>query len=136
MVDKKTSNPLEELYTDSTGQIDPAELLLILKPFIRIHRETQVVIFTPAGMALPATKKIIILFLARKTLYLLGDIQSEFITPKDIKIEFGKNIPTGTIDATLKRLSERGPIRGQSGQYFIPDFNFPQVKEIFNKLNK
>ncbi len=133
MTDKNIGNKLEELYTDA-GQIDEAELLRILKPFLRLHRETGTVIYTQVGMKLSATKKIILLFLAKKALFLLGAIESEFLRPKDVKLEFGKNIPHGTIDATLKHFSEKGPLRGKDGKYFIPDFNFFQVQEIFNKL--
>jgi len=133
MVDKFKNNPLEELYTDS-GQIAPADLLSLLRPFIRLHRETGTVIYTPLGISLSANKKIVLLFLAKKALFLLGVIQSEFLTPKDVKLEFGKNIPHGTIDATLKRFSEKGPLRGKDGKYFIPDFNFSQTQEMFNKL--
>lgn len=132
-MDKNTGNKLEELYTDA-GQIDEAELLRILKPFIRLHRETGTIIYTQIGMKLSAAKKIVLLFLAKKALFLLGAIESEFLAPKDVKLEFDKNIPHGTIDATLKRFSERGPLRGKDGKYFIPDFNFYQVQEIFNKL--
>lgn len=136
MVDKKIGNPLEELYTDATGQVDLAELAHIMKPFIRIHRETGSVIFTPAGMALATTKKLVLLFLAKKAVYLLGSAPTELISPKEVKAEFGKNIPPGTIDATLKRFSDSGLLRSQNGKYFIPDFNFSQVKEIFIKTNE
>ena len=134
MADKKIGNPLEELYTDNS-QIDMASLLSILKPFIRLHRETGAVIFTPLGISLSANKKIVLLFLAKKALFLLGATPSEFLAPKDVKLEFGKNIPPGTIDAALKRFSEKGPLRGQDGKYFVPDFNLPQVQEIFSKFN-
>lgn len=134
MVDKNNQNPLEELYTDS-GQVDQGALLLILKPLIRLHRDTGTVIFTQAGMNLSANKKILLLLLAKKALYLLGAIPSEFLAPKEVKLEFGKNIPHGTIDATLKRFLERGPLKAQDGKYFIPDFNFYQVQEIFNPPN-
>lgn len=135
MADKNIKNPLEELYTDASGQLDQAELATLLRPFLRIHRDTGTIIFTNAGIALPATKKIVLFLLAKKALYLLGSIPSEWITPKQIKVEFGKNIPAGTIDANLKRLSRHGPLKGDSGKYFIPDFNFPQVREIFSKLS-
>ena len=134
MVDKNNINPLEELYTDS-GQVDQEALLSTLKPYIRLHRETGTVIFTPIGMGLSATKKILLLFLAKKALYLLGAVSSEYLAPKDVKLEFGKNIPHGTIDASLKRFLERGPLKVQDGKYFIPDFNFYQVQEIFNQSN-
>lgn len=135
MADKNIKNPLEELYTDA-GQIDAATLMSILKPFIRLHRDTGTVIYTPLGMSLSANKKIILLFLAKKALFLLGVIPSETLAPKDVKSEFSKkHIPPGTIDAALKRLSEKGPLRGQDGKYFVPDFNLPQVQEMFNKLN-
>jgi len=132
MAVKNQDNPLEELFTDS-GQIDRKVLLSILKPFIRLHRETEAVIYTQLGMALPANKKIVLLFLAKKALFLLGVAPSEFLAPKDVKAEFGKNIPPGTIDATLKRLLDRGPLKVQDGKYFIPDFNFYQVQEMFNQ---
>jgi hypothetical protein len=134
MADKNISNPLEELYTDNR-QVDTANLLSILKPFIRLHKETGTVIFTPLGISLSANKKIVLLFLAKKALFLLGVIASEPLAPKDVKLEFGKNIPPGTIDAALKRFSEKGPLRGQDGKYFIPDFNLPQVQEMFSKFN-
>jgi len=134
MADKNIQNPLEELYTDS-GQIDQTALLSVLKPYIGLHRETKTIIFTQLGLGLSATKKILLLFLAKKALYLLGIIPSEFLAPKDIKLEFGKNIPSGTIDATLKRFLDKGPIKAQNGKYFIPDFNFYQVQEMFIKSN-
>lgn len=134
MAYKNTNNPLDELFTDSGSQIEPAVIAALLKPFIRINRETQRVLFTPKGMKLTANNKIILFILARKVTFMQSLNPSEVVAPKEVKEELGKNIPAGTIDAALKRLSENGPIKGQDGKYFIPDFNFPQVEEIFNKL--
>ena len=136
MEDKKNTNPLDELFTTSSSQIEPAALAVILKPFLRINSESKQVLFTPAGMNITANNKIILFILARKVMHIQGIIDSEPIAPKNIKRELGKNIPAGTIDAALKHLSEKGPIKGQNGKYFIPDFNFPQVQDIFNKLIK
>jgi hypothetical protein len=135
MVGKTDNNPLEELFTDAGSQIDPASLVVLLKPFLRINRENQRILFTPPGMTITANNKIILFILARKVTHLQGLSESDSVTPKEIKEELGKNIPSGTIDAALKRLSERGPLKGQDGKYFIPDFNFPQVQEIFSKLS-
>jgi len=132
MVEKNQSNPLDELFTDSESQIEPAVMAALLKPFIRINRDTQRVIFTPAGMKLTANKKIILFILARKIMFMRGINPSETVAPKEVKAELGKNIPSGTIDAALKRLSENGPIKGLDGRYFIPDFNFPQVEDMFS----
>lgn len=87
-------------------------------------------------MTITASNKIILFILSRKVTHLQGLSESDSVTPKEIKEELGKNIPSGTIDAALKRLSERGPLKGQGGKYFIPDFNFTQVDEIFSKLIK
>src|SRR3989344_5331696 len=62
MVDKNNKNLLEELYTDS-GQMDQAVLLSILKPYIRLHKDSSTVIYTQVGIGLSAAKKIILLFL-------------------------------------------------------------------------
>jgi len=61
MVDKNNKNPLEELYTDS-GQMDQAALLSILKPYVRLHKDSTTIIYTPTGIGLSAAKKIILLF--------------------------------------------------------------------------
>ena len=135
MVDKTDNNPLEELFTDSGSQIEPASFVALLKPFLRINRENRRILFTPLGMTITASNKIILFILARRVTHLQGLSESDSVMPKEIKEELGKNIPSGTIDATLKRLSERGPLKGQGGKYFIPDFNFPQVQEIFSKLS-
>jgi hypothetical protein len=134
--DKKTGNPLDELFTDANSQINPASLAAVLKPFLRINKENKRIIFTPHGMNITANNKIILFVLARKAMFLQGISESDSIRPKEIKEELGKSIPTGTIDAALKYLSEKGPLKGQDRRYFIPDFNFPQVEEIFNKLIK
>jgi len=131
MADKPNKNPLEELFTDSSNHIDPNELLALLKPFIGINRQNNKVIFTPEGLILKPNKKIILFLLSRKVLYLLGALSSEALAPRDIKSEFSKNIPAGTIDVTIKRLSDTGLIKGDQGKYYIPDFNFPKIKEMF-----
>ena len=136
MEDKKNSNPLDELFTNSSSQIEPVALAGTLKPFLRINSESKQVLFTPTGMNITANNKIILFILARKVMHIQGMIDSEPVAPKDIKKELGRNIPSGTIDAALKHLSEKGPIKSRNGKYFIPDFNFPQVQDIFNKLIK
>jgi hypothetical protein len=136
MVDKNQQNPLDELFTDSGSQLEPAAIAALMKPYIRINRDTQRVIFTPAGMQLTANNKIILFILAKKVMFIRGINSKEAVAPKEVKAELGKNIPSGTIDSVLKRLSEKGPIKGLAGRYFIPDFSFPQVEEIFSKLNK
>ncbi|MCX6791562.1 MAG: hypothetical protein NT149_00805 [Candidatus Gottesmanbacteria bacterium] len=133
MADKMTPNPLDEIFTDSQSQIDHSSIAAVLKPFLRINRENNRVLFTPTGMKITANNKIILVILVQKVLHMQGIIDTESVTPKEIKEEL-RDIPAGTIDAALKHLSERGPLKGQDGRYFIPDFNFPQVQEIFNKL--
>ncbi len=85
-------------------------------------------------MALTANNKIIVFILARKAMHMQKLVDSDSVAPKDLKEEFGRDVPHGTIDAGLKRLSERGPIRGQGGRYFLPDFNFAQVQELLSKV--
>jgi hypothetical protein len=131
MVDKLNKNPLEDLFTDSSNNINPEELLALMKPFIAINRQNNRVIFTPDGLLIKPNKKIILFLLSRKVLYLLGLLPSESVAPRDIKNEFSKNIPDGTVDVTIKRLSDTGLIKGDQGKYYIPDFNFPKIKEMF-----
>jgi len=133
MDDKKKNNILDELFTDSSNHLDPKELLDLLKPFIGLNRGNNEIIFTPKGVILKTNKKIILIFLAKKVLYLLAIISTELVKPKEIKEEFKNNIPGGTIDATIKRLADKGILKNSEGGYFIPDFNFPIIKRIFTK---
>ncbi|MDO8557203.1 MAG: hypothetical protein Q7R98_01955 [Candidatus Jorgensenbacteria bacterium] len=136
MADKSNKNPLEELFTDSSNHINPSELLAILKPFIGINRQNNKVIFTPEGLLLKPNKKIILFLLSKKVLCLLGTVPSESVAPRDIKNEFSKNIPAGTVDVTIKRLSDTGLIKGEQAKYYIPDFNFPKIKEMFTSKSE
>ena len=131
MTDKKIRNPLEELYSDAAGAINSKELAEFLKPFLRINRTNKKVFFTADGLQLQPKKKIILLLLVRKALFLLGDIEEEETAPKILKREFQKSIPQGTIDVNLKRLREEGIIRGDDSKYFIPDINFQRIREMF-----
>ena len=131
MDDKNLNNPLDELFTDSGSQTDPEELAMILKPFLRIHRDSGRVLFTTEGMKISANNRIILFILARKAMYMQKIKELDSIAPKEIKEELGQNIPFGTIDASLKRLLEKGLINSRNGKYFVSDFNFPQILEIF-----
>jgi len=130
MDDKINHNPLEELFTDASGHLEPSELLALLKPYIGINREKHTIVYTPEGLALNASKKIILLLLGKKALKLLSVSENEAISPKEMKDEFGRNMPSGTIDSTLKRLFDQGYIQAEKGQYFVPDFIFPKIKEF------
>ncbi len=133
MVDKISNNPLEELYTDSNNHVDPKMLLEILRPFIRINRESKKVIFTTNGIKLTSNNKILVFLLTKKAMWLLKDQLSELVVPKEIKDEFNKNIPFGTIDVNLKRLSDKGLIKNDQGKYFVPDFNLPEIEKMLKK---
>ena len=134
MEDKNTDNPLDELFTETASQVDPASIAATLKPFLRINRETNHILFTQKGMRVNANNKIILFILARKAMHMQGVVDTETVTPKDIKEELGKNIPSGTIDVAIKRVTDKGLVKKTDGKYFIPDFNFPLIEEIFCKL--
>lgn len=136
MTDKIIDNPLDELFTDSISQVDPADLTSLLKPYIRINPETRRVLFTPDGMKITVRKKIILFLLVQKVMIMKELVEAEAVSPKEIKAGLGNSIPSGTIDVTIKRLSDIGILKGQDGKYFIPDFKFYLVKEIFNQNKK
>jgi hypothetical protein len=128
MEEKNNKNPLSELFTDASHNIDPKQLTEVLKPYLAINRSNNNILFTPDGLALGAGKKIILFLLSRKALFTLGAITDEAVAPKEIKAAFQKNMPAGTIDGTLKILTDSGLVKGDDGKYFVPDFNFPKIK--------
>ncbi|HEY5259283.1 MAG TPA: hypothetical protein VIJ46_01455 [Rhabdochlamydiaceae bacterium] len=128
MEEKNNKNPLSELFTDATHNIDPKQLAEVLKPYLAINRSNNKILFTPEGLTLNASKKIILFLLSRKALLALGAITEEAVTPKEVKAAFQNNMPDGTIDANLKRLSDSGLVKGDDGKYLVPDFNFSKMK--------
>jgi hypothetical protein len=135
MVEKNNLDPLAELYTDALSEIDPFTLTAILKPYVKINKETKNIIFTDKGIQITANNKIILFFLVKKLLYMQKVIEIEMATPREVK-EALKSVPSGTIDAAIKYLSEKGPLKGKDGKYIIPDFNIKQVEDIFSKLGR
>ena len=132
---KGKSDVLKKLFTNKE-EVDPEELYNLLNPYIKINEDNKSIIFLDATHEALLKDKVILFLLGKKVLFLLGEIDSEKISPKIIIEETG--LPKGSVLPTLKQLKE--PKGGslissdQSGKYFINNYQFSKIKGKLNKV--
>lgn len=94
---------LKQLLTDD-NDINADELFSLLSPFIKINQTSKKIIFLDAAIQQSLKNKIILFLLGKKVLFLLNQIETDHIKPKDIIEETG--MPKGSVLPTLKSLKE------------------------------
>ena len=101
---------LEQLFTDDKD-INANELFNLLSPFIKINKDDKNIFFLDSALNHSLKNKILLFLLGKKALFLLGEIDTDHIKPKDIIKETG--IPKGSVLPTLKTL------KGTKGNSFV-----------------
>ncbi len=135
MADK--SNVLKKLFTNKE-EVNPEELYELLHPYIKINEDNKKIIFLDQTHEAPLKDKLLLFLLGKKVLFLLGEIESESISPKTIIEETG--LPKGSVLPTLKILKEpRGGSlvsSDSSGKCFINNYQFSKIKGKLSKTNE
>lgn len=135
MTNNNVNNPLEDLLIDSDTTVDPSMLLGLLQPYTRINKNTNRILLTPEGMKVSSKIKVLLYLLTRKALRLLGLIDMEKASPKEIRENFDNEIPENTVYISVKRLTDSGLLRNENSKYFIPDFNLHKVQKLIEGNN-
>ena len=94
---------LKQLFTDD-NDISTDELLGLLSPFIKIHKTSKSIIFLDDAIKQSLKNKLLLFLLGKKVLFLVGQLETDHVKPKDIIEETG--IPKGSVLPTLKLLKE------------------------------
>ena len=121
----KNLEALEELFTDK-DEVDTSDLVSILSPYIRIRKEDDRIIFLDEGHRATVRKKVLIFLLAKKVLFLLGKIDSEFVAPKEIIFE--TKLSRGSVLPTMMKLKNEY-VSAVDGKYFIPNHKIVKLKD-------
>lgn len=131
------SDVLKKLFTNKE-EINPEELYGLLHPYIKINEDSKKIIFLDQTHEASLKDRILLFLLGKKVLFLLGEIDSEGISPKTIIEETG--LPKGSVLPTLKILKE--PKGGSlvssdsSGKCFISNYQFSKIKGKLSKNNE
>jgi len=120
-------SPLEELFSDS-GPVDLDQLVMVLKPFVRIHSDSKEIYLTDQGNKCNIKNKMLIYFLAKKLLKLEEFISTESVSAKEIADKL--NLKKGSVDATFKTLRESGFIMGSGKEYNIPNYKISDINTV------
>jgi len=129
---------LKQLFTDD-NDINANELFDILSPFIKINKASKKIIFLDSTFKLPLKNKIVLFLLAKKVLFLLGEIETDHIKPKDIIEETG--ISKGSVLPTLKFLKEtkgNSLVTSDNTGCYITSYQVSKIKSknILNNYEK
>lgn len=127
-----TTDPLLALIDEDASEVDRGKLTEVLKPYLVFDKEGTLS-FLKGFDKLANDGKVQIILLASKAKHLLGLVQEEGATPKEI---INMDImPEGSVKSTLKKLLEkdRSIKKAKSGRYFIPNY---RVSDIPKELSK
>lgn len=119
---------LKKLFTDD-NDVNAEELFTLLEPFITINKASKKIVFLDKGHLQPLKNKIVLFLLAKKALFLLGEIESDKIKPREIIQETG--LPRGSVLPTLKILKEAkgGSFISSEGEgYYISSYQISKIK--------
>lgn len=112
-----SDDPLSNLLMDSE-QVDRESLARALQDYVGIDGKSGKVVLKPGFNKLSARKKMIAYLLGKKVSKLLGKIENELTSPKDIPTETG--VPRGTVNPKLREISDARLVsQTKDGEYYI-----------------
>lgn len=120
---------LKKLFTDDS-EVSADDLFSLLSPFVRINKKSREVIFLEGAHGQSVKNRVILFLLAKKVLFLLGEINSDLVQPKTIINESG--MPRGSVLPTLKSLrdSKGGSlVSAKKGSYYISNYQISKIKK-------
>lgn len=110
-------NPLEDLLVDADA-VDLGRPAAALKPYAAIDTKTGRLHFHPPYEGLTTRRKVLVCLLGQKASHLLGRIDSERLSPKQLEACTG--LPGGTVRAKLTELKQdRTAVVDEHGGYAI-----------------
>jgi hypothetical protein len=129
---------LNKLFTDD-NDVNANELYNLLSPFIKINKTNKSIIFLDSTLKYNLKNKIILFLLAKKVLYLVGDLESDRVKPVDMIKETG--ISKGSVLPTLKTLKEPkggGLVSVDTAGYYVTSYQISKIKakNILNNYEK
>jgi hypothetical protein len=127
-----SDDPLSNLLLDA-DEIDRASLARALHAYVGIDNNSGKIIQKASFSKLNARQKVLAYLLGKKVAKLLGKIEIELTSPKDITGETG--IPKGTVNPKLRELVDnRFVSQTKEGEYYIESHQILAcVSELENK---
>lgn len=114
-----SEDPLSDLLVDAV-EVDRARLATGLKGIVGVDTRDGSIVLQPGFNKLTTLQKVVAVLLGRKVSGLLGKLEDESITPKEICDQSG--MPSGTVNPKLKELKDmRMVAQTDGGRYYIPN---------------
>ena len=128
----RKDNPLAELLVDDSGQLNKAELVKILKPYILIDTKSQQIEPQPPFRELKNELKVLLILAAAKARSALFEVE-EKLSPSDIiKLDL---MPVGSVKSSLKSLLDSRDIRADGSKYYLPNYKISQISSRLPNKN-
>jgi len=128
-------DPLSNLLLDAE-EIDRASLARVLHDYVGIDSKSGKIIQKASFNKLSARQKLLAFLLGKKVAKLLGKLDIELTSPKNIQDETG--IPKGTVNPKLRELVDNRLVsQTKEGEYYIESHQILDcVAELENKEEK
>jgi len=130
MGDTVKNDPLQDLVSDNTEDIDRAQLAGLLKMYVAFSKDGELT-FLPAFYKLDNTSKILVILTAQKARHLLfGETHtSEALSSADI-ISLDV-MAEGSVKSTVKRLLEKtyDIKKNADKKYYIPNYQLSSLQQ-------
>jgi hypothetical protein len=115
-----SNDPLASLLLNAE-EVDRASIARALQDYVGVDNTSGKIILKASFDKLGARQKLIAYLLGKKVAKLLGKIELELTSPRDIQSETG--IPKGTVNPKLRELVDSRLIsQTKAGEYFIETY--------------
>ncbi len=132
-----TNDPLQELISSSTIDVDRTQLAGLLKSYITFAQDGDMT-FSPTFYKLDNTSKILVVLTAQKARHLLFSEThtSEALSSSEI-IAFDV-MAEGSVKSTVKRLLEKthNIKKNADKRYYIPNYQLANLERTLTSENK
>ena len=137
MSDTKENDPLRGLISESTEEINRAQLAGLLKPYAAFSKSGDVT-FLPEFYKLGNASKVLVVLTAQKARHLL--FEDEFTTDamSSSEIIALEVMAEGSVKSTVKRLLEKTHDikRNSDKKYYIPNYQLNNLDEAISSEEK
>ena len=116
---------LKKLFTDD-ADINADDFSDLLFPFIKINKSNKSIILLDSTLKHPHKNRVLLFLLGKKALFLMGEIETDHVKPKDLIKETG--IPRGSVLPTLMQLKENSLVTSDNKGYYVTSYQVSKIK--------
>lgn len=121
---------LDDLLVDE-DEVNQQLLAETLIDYARIGKQSGEVILQPEFEELNAKQKITVLLLAQKARHELGEAETDWLAPSDVREMC--SLSKGTTNPAMRELDNQGLVENEDGEYRVPGYKLDVAKNYIKE---